>query len=231
MSWAERLAEIRAGKGPSGELTKLPKPHFVSFGSEQDGRFYPESAPKAPDPAAVHLPAHKPELLTELPDATAPDLAPLRANLLAICRSHGLPERLAIELPGADLAGCDELTAEGLLHFLRCRLERESMQRGIAPAGWTQASYCIRCGPVKLWPGAPVSDLIGCPWCHVRRSGGTLPRPAVTCATCTHQQRRKDTSDAAMHACGKGHGLHHAHALHRCTDWQPASGKPSTRQE
>ena len=195
MSWAERLAELRAGKGPSGELTKPPKPHFVSFGSEQNGHFYPESAPKAPDPAAAHL--------------------------LAICRSHLLPERLAVDLPDADLAGCEELSADGLLHFLRCRLERESMQRGIAPAGWMQASYCARCGPILIWQGAPVHDLIGCPWCHVRRSGGKVPRPAVTCATCTHQQRHKDTSDAGMHGCAKGHELHHAHAPHVCSDWTP----------
>lgn len=168
--------------------------------------------------------AHKPELLEELPDSTpaAIDMAVLRANLLAICRSHLLPERLAVDLPDADLQGCEELTADGLLHFLRCRLERESMQRGIAPAGWTQASHCARCGPILIWQRAPVHDVIGCPWCAIRRAGGTVPRPAVTCATCTHQQRCKDTSDAGMHGCNKGHGLHHAHAAHACPDWKPA---------
>jgi hypothetical protein len=172
--------------------------------------------------------ANKPELLEELPDtaASAPDLAALRANLLAICRSHGLPERLAIELPDADLQGCDELTTDGLLHYMRCRLEREGMMQGTAPRGWNQASYCARCGPILIWPGAPVHDVIGCPWCFIRRSGGTVPRPAVTCASCAHQQRRKDTSDAGMHACAKGHGLHYAHATHVCPDWKPLEPLP-----
>lgn len=176
-----------------------------------------------PQPAANSHDSHDSQApARENASPAATDLAPLRANLLAICRSHLLPERLALDLPDADLVGCEQLTPEGLAHFLRCLLEREGMQRGIAPAGWTQASHCARCGPILLWQGAPVHDVIGCPWCAIRRAGGTVPRPAVTCAACMHQQRRKDTSDAGMHACNKGHGLHHAHALHVCPDWNHA---------
>lgn len=48
------------------------------------------------------------------------------------------------------------------------------------------------------------------------------PRTAITCATCAHQQRKPDTSEAGMHGCAKGHGLHHGHARHVCPDWKPA---------
>ncbi len=172
-------------------------------------------------PSAPQNPQH-PQATSPQRTPDAADLAAMRANLLAICRSHLLPERLAVDLPDDDLQGCEELTADGLLHFLRCRLEREGMQRGIAPAGWTQASHCARCGPILIWQRAPVHDVIGCPWCAIRRAGGTVPRPAITCSTCTHQQRHKDTSDAGMHGCDKGHGLHHAHARLFCPDWKPA---------
>ena len=196
MTWAQRLEAIRAGKRPSCLLTKPPKPPFVSFGSKQDGRFHPESA------------------------ANAPDHAELRARLVDLCRQEELPDRLAATLPDGDLAGCDLLSDAGLRRWLHVRDENERMREGIAPDGWTQASYCHHCGPVRLWAGAPL-HVIGCPWCHVRRAGGTVPRPAVTCATCAHQQQ-PNTSDAGMHGCAKGHGLHYANATHVCDHWRPA---------
>ncbi|MHB1873027.1 MAG: hypothetical protein ACYCT1_19600, partial [Steroidobacteraceae bacterium] len=123
MSWAQRLESLRAGKAPPCQLTKPPKPPFVSFGSKQDGRFHPESA------------------------ANAPDHAELRASLLAICRSHALPERLVANLPDAELEGCELLSPEGLVRWVQVLGENERMRKGIAPPGWNQASYCHHCGP------------------------------------------------------------------------------------
>ena len=196
MSWAQRLEAIRAGKAPPCQLTKPPKPPFVSFGSQQDGRFQPESA------------------------ANGPDVTELRTRLLAICRSHALAERLVANLSDAELEGCELLSPEGLVRWVQVLAENERMRQGIPPDGWTQASHCHHCGPVKLWPGAPL-HVIGCPWCHVRRAGGQVPRPSVTCATCTHQQQQPNTSDAGMHGCAKGHGLHFAREQHPCAAWQP----------
>ena len=45
-------------------------------------------------------------------------------------------------------------------------------------------------------------------------------RRNVTCATCLHQQRRPDTSEAGMHSCDRGHRLHYAREQHACADWK-----------
>ena len=153
------------------------------------------------------------------------DPTALRGRLVDLCRQEGLPDRLAATLPDADLAGCDLLSEAGLRRWLHGLHENERMQRGMAPPGWTQASHCERCGPVRLWTGAPL-HVIGCPWCHVRRAGGTVPMPAVACATCAHIQLQPGTSDAGMHGCAKGHGLHYANATHACDDWRPAGDQP-----
>ncbi|MHB1991000.1 hypothetical protein [Metallibacterium scheffleri] len=130
MSWAERLAELRAGKGPSGELTKLPKPHFVSFGSEQDGRFYPESAPKAPDPAAV-IPAPDPEVVgaavpPQHSQASTPpgrvlhlpaNIAEQRQSLAEAMRAQGYDARLLERVTDADIDGCQWLSPEGFKRY------------------------------------------------------------------------------------------------------------------
>lgn len=200
MTWAQRLEAIRAGKAPPCQLTKLTKPPFVSFGSKQDGRFHPESA------------------------ANAPDHAELRATLRRLAAAEGLPGALVDCLTDADLHpdhGVGLLSAEGLRRWLHVLDENERMHAGIAPSGWTQAAHCERCGPVLLWQGAP-SHVIGCPWCHVRRAAGTLPRPAVTCAGCTHMRRLPQTSPAGMQSCAKGHRLHFAYQRHACADWRPA---------
>jgi hypothetical protein len=46
------------------------------------------------------------------------------------------------------------------------------------PAGWTRPVACAGCGPVLLWPDAP-DAVIGCPWCHHRKTGRNIPRPAT----------------------------------------------------
>lgn len=164
--------------------------------------------------------AHKAELLAALPDS--PDL---RATLRRLAAAEELPRALVDRLTDADLQpdnGAGLLSEEGLRRWLHVLNENARMRQGIAPPGWTQASHCRHCGPVLLWQGAP-PVVLGCPWCHVRRAGGHLPHPAVTCATCTHQQPRPDSSEAGMHGCAQGHGLHFACERRACADWRPAS--------
>ena len=207
--WAQRLEAIRAGKAPSCQLTKPPKPPFVSFGSKQDGRFHPESV------------------------ASVPDHADLRATLRRLAIEEGLPAALVDRVTDADLHpdhGAHLLSDTGLRRWLHVLDENARMRQGMDPPGWTQASYCHRCGPVLLWQGAP-PVVLGCPWCHVRRAGGHLPRPAITCATCTHQQLQRDTSEAGMHGCGKGTGMRFALELHPCEGWQPVRSLLAYSQE
>lgn len=99
-------------------------------------------------------------------------------------------------------------------------IEADRPEQGKMPRGWTYARHCRRCRPVWGWllrDGKPV----GLPWCRVRRAGGPLPRPAITCATCMHQQLQPDTSAAGLHGCAIGKGLHFAREPHRCASWQP----------
>ena len=164
--------------------------------------------------------AHKPELLQALPDTADP-----RASLYRLADAEGLPRGIVDRLTDADLDpdnGAHLLDDAGLRRWLHVLAENARMRQGIAPPTWTQPGYCERCGPVRLWVGAPLR-VLGCPWCAVRRAGGHLPRPSVTCATCTHQQPRPDTSDAGMHGCTQGHPLHYANEPHTCTDWKPNS--------
>ena len=188
-----------------------------------------QTAPPATVATLATLRPETPQLsqLSQLSQAAAfenaaTDHAELRASLLAICRSHALPERLVANLPDAELEGCELLSAEGLVRWVQVLAENERMRQGIAPDGWTQASYCHHCSPVRLWADAPL-HVIGCPWCHVRRAGGQVPRPAVTCANCAHQKRRSDTGDAGMQSCMAGHSTHMAYAEHACDDWRPDS--------
>ncbi len=197
MTWAQRLEALRSKKGPACLVPKVPEPPFGTFGTLQDGRLQEKTAPLPPNPEAVFA---------------------MRASLLAICRSHALPERLVANLPDAELEGCELLSPEGLARWVQVLAENERMREGIPPPGWTQASHCRHCGPVLLWQGAPL-QVLGCPWCQVRRAGGKVPRPAFTCDGCAHQQHRADTSDAGMHGCTKGHRLHYAHQPRTCTDW------------
>ena len=205
MSWARRLEAIRAGKRPSCLLTKLTKRGFGSFGSWQDGRFHPESA------------------------GTPPAQAELRARLADAADREGVARSLIERLPDAEFEGVEYLSPDGLAALARAIEADADRMQGRVPRGWNQAAICRRCGPVILWPGAPAA-VLGCPWCVPRNRGVTLPRPANTCATCTHQH---STSEAGMHGCAQGHGPHFAYQRHACADWRPVlstgnTGAPTT---
>ena len=62
---------------------------------------------------------------------------------------------------------------ETLAAYLRALARLQRMA-----AGWTRPVACAGCGPVVLWPDAP-DAVIGCPWCHHRKTGRIIPRPAT----------------------------------------------------
>ena len=197
------------------------------FHETRNVRNHPQASAN-PQTRATPSDPQNPQVPQPADAANAPDHAELRAKLHRIAEAENLPPEIVDGLTAADLHpdnGCDLLDDAGLRRWLHVLAENERMREGIAPPGWVQASYCRRCGPVRLWQGAP-PVVLGCPWCHVRRAGGTVPRPAVTCAACTHQQQQPNTSAAGMHGCTRGHGLHFANEQHACDDWRPAGERP-----
>ncbi|MHB1895428.1 MAG: hypothetical protein ACYCOY_02095 [Metallibacterium sp.] len=119
--------------------------------------------------------------------------------------AQGIDHTIIDRLEDADVDGCQWLDEPGLRRYAQIVQENHLRARGVA----------------ILHPTA-----------QPKVSSGRLP--AVTCATCTHQQQQPNTSDAGMHACAKGHGLHFAREQHTCTAWQPArtvQSPPTTTTE
>lgn len=91
----------------------------------------------------------------------------------------------------------------------------------------TAPIYCERCGPVWVHPDVaavlPVVDgwprALGCPWCFIRKAGGYVPRPPVTCETCASFQ--PDTVNPVAGAGTCACGTHWPMARHYCDKYQP----------
>ena len=117
---------------------------------------------------------HKPALRALL---TSPAGNTLR-TLLDLAIDEGLPGAIVAGLSDKDLHACDGLPQHTLAAFLRALARRQRMAAGEVPAAWTRPVACAGCGPVLLWPHAP-DAVIGCPWCHHRKAGRIIPRPAT----------------------------------------------------
>ena len=115
-----------------------------------------------------------------------------RTRLLAAARAEKVPDHIIAALPDCDAADCEHLTDAGIARYVQILLENHLRARGVA----------------ILRPVAQPATR-------------QPPRPAITCASCVHQQQQPDTSDAGMHACAKGHGLRYAREQHACADWKP----------
>ena len=192
------------------------------FHENRNVRNHPQASAN-PQTRATPSDPQNPQVPQPADAANAPDHSDLLAKLRRLAEAEGLPRGIVASLTADDLHpdnGAHLLDDAGLRRWLHVLDENARMQRGIAPRDWTQASHCERCGPVQLWTGAPL-HVIGCPWCHVRRAGGPVPRPSVTCASCQHRQLRPNTSDPGMHGCTKGHTLHFAFDSHTCGHWKP----------
>ena len=89
-----------------------------------------------------------------------------------------LPAAFVDSIDAEDVLACDGMPPDGLAAYLRALARRLRMADGEVPAGWTRTVGCAGCGPVMLWPDAPHA-VIGCPWCHGRKAGRIIPRPAT----------------------------------------------------
>ena len=126
---------------------------------------------------------------SDLPPAAPTDT--LRAHLLVLAAAaqvdpHHVHRMLDPEV--ADYAGLSDAQLTVCLHMMADTADRNA---GLVPAGDTAAMQCIHCGPVYIHPDIaavlPVVDGLprglGCPWCFVRKAGGTVPSPLVSRAS------------------------------------------------
>lgn len=209
MSWRGRLAEQRAEKiqqGLGDQLTKPTKGAFVSFVSAPDGHSGKIAAPHDP---AVRV------------DTRVVLLA--LADRLAVDRDH------VHRLDDDGLILLAAIGEGGMRAFLLAAEDAATREAGKAPVGDTAAIYCTHCGPVYAHPDIadvlPVVDgwprAAGCPWCVIRKAGGYVPRPHVTCATCTHWKLDTINPAAGVGDCASGHGTHYPAQRHGCGDFDP----------
>ena len=91
---------------------------------------------------------------------------------------NGVPISTIRERAGNDWDQC--MIDQPLLDWLAQSVADEQKRlKGIVPDGWVEIVNCSGCGFVYLWEGCP-SNVLGCPWCHVRAKGITIPRPGDT---------------------------------------------------
>jgi hypothetical protein len=156
----------------------------------------------------------------------ADTLKPLRAHLLALATAEGVDPANVHRLHDADLAGCIGLDARQLAAYLAMLVDTADRHAGRVPAGDTAAMQCEGCGPVWIRPDIaevlPVVDgwprALGCPWCFVRKAGGYIPRPPVTCEGCAHFTPDTINPPAGMGVCGAGKGMRWPMTRHACAD-------------
>lgn len=152
----------------------------------------------------------------------------MRAALLALADGLGLDRAIVQRLTTADLADCAGFPADALRVYVLALDDSAMRQAGKVPAGDTAAILCRHCGPVYLHPAIaevlPVVNgwprALGCPWCFVRKAGGYIPRPAVTCGGCRHFTPDTLNTPPGMGTCGAGKGMHYPMTRHTCGDWR-----------
>ena len=111
------------------------------------------------------------------PTAASEDTQRLR--LIRIAQGAALDVRRTLRLAHGDLdtlAGCTDAEVLAYARALHARAERHA---GRVPTLWAQACRCNGCGPVWLWPDAPV-QVIACPWCWNRIAGLHVPTPMAS---------------------------------------------------
>lgn len=99
-----------------------------------------------------------------------------------------------------------KLTAVQLAAYRSMQNDFAERMAGRAPAGDTATMVCTRCGPVYIHPTIaavlPVVDgwprALGCPWCFVRKAGGSIPSPSNPTA-CAIQHTERFTRSQGEH--------------------------------
>ena len=166
---------------------------------------------------------HKAELI-ELTGKQA-----IRARLLKLADRLGIDGTHVHRIPSADLTLWTAIPDGSLRAFLLALDDTATLQAGKVPAGETAAIHCARCGPVYVHPSIaavlPVVDgwprALGCPWCAIRKAGGYIPRPRVTCETCASYRPDTINPPAGVGDCASGHGMHYPMQRHGCGDHNP----------
>ena len=135
--------------------------------------------------------AYKPELLQALQDTA--EIGRQRTRLIGAAVAQGIPRTIIAALADEDVQGCEWLDEPGLLRYAQIVVQENHLR--------------ARCVAILRPVAQPATR--------------QPPRPAITCASCVHQQQQPNTSDAGMHGCAKGHGLRYACEQHACAEWKP----------
>lgn len=165
-----------------------------------------------------------------------------RERLLAAAAAQCVDIDHVHRLHDLDVAACAVMDGRQRAIFLTMLADSAERRAGRVPLDDTAAIHCARCGPVWVHPDIarvlPVVGgwprALGCPWCFVRKAGGTIPRPRVTCDDCRHAVPDTINPGAGMGACGAGNGSHYPMARHTCADHQPgesAQNVPPIKRE
>ena len=152
-----------------------------------------------------------------------------RTALLALADQLGIDRGIVVRIPFADLPLWASVPAEALRAYLLAADDAATRQTGKVPLDDTASIYCAHCGPVYVHPDIaavlPVVDdwarAIGCPWCAIRKAGGYVPRPRITCTACTPFQPDSVNPAAGVGTCARGHGTHYPMQRHGCGDFDP----------
>ena len=176
---------------------------------------------------------NKPVLLAALRQPGTTTTTDTRTALLALADRLGMDRSIVVRIPSADLPLWATVPAEALRAYLLALDDAATRQAGKVPLDDTASIYCAHCGPVHVHPGIaavlPVVDgwarAIGCPWCAIRKAGGPVPRPRITCATCTRFQPDSVNPVAGIGTCASGHGTHYPMERHGCGDFHPTTPK------
>ena len=176
------------------------------------------------------LAANKADVLA-LVEAKPEALKAQRTRLLALAAAEWIDAAHVHRMTDADLAdwiaaGLDDGQRRAFLYLLE---DTASRHAGRVPLDDTAAMFCKHCGPVWTHPDIaavlPVVDgwprALGCPWCAVRKAGGYIPRPSITCGNCQHFKPDAINPPAGMGTCARGHGTHYPMTTHRCASFQP----------
>lgn len=151
-----------------------------------------------------------------------------RAALLALADRLGVDRAAVVRIPSADLPMWAAVPADALPNYLRGLGDASTRQAGKVPSTDTAAIHCAHCGPVFVHPviaaALPVvagwPRALGCPWCAIRKVGGIVPRPRITCETCASFKPDTINPAAGVGTCAIGHGMHYPMQRHGCGDFR-----------
>lgn len=206
-------------------LAELRKRACTPANPANQGRQRVADSQDSQDSQRVEVEKHFLTLAVSAPLAVLADtLKPLRAHLLALATAEGMDANHVHRLHDLDVAACIGLDVRQLADYLALLVDTADRHAGRVPLDDTAAIHCEKCGPVWIHPSIaevlPVVDgwprALGCPWCFLRKAGGYIPRPSVTCEGCRHFTPDTINPAAGIGTCGADKGMHWPMARHIC---------------